>query len=204
VLRNLESGLQIPSLTKTYARGLHGPELSLAYNCVLLALYLGLSVTTMPASQGTANAQAQTWHEAERKEQQAPCPMDTTLDNSTFDEFNVDVAQQADTLADVSPFEVNSQLGSSNHTPANITNVITPSPNLTETSRLPTSTDKLACPRCRKRFSTSTNRNRHVQRDCPLLVTAGFRCGNAGCGRISKREDNRNRHERELCRFRHR
>jgi hypothetical protein len=204
VLRNLESGLQIPSLTKTYARGLHGPELSLAYNCVLLALYLGLSVTTMPASQGNANAQAQTWREAERKEQQAPYPMDTTLDNSTFDEFNADVAQQADTPADVSPFEVNSQLGSSNLTSTNITNATTTSPNPTGTSRLSTSTDKLACPRCQKRFSTRTNRNRHVLRDCPMLVTAGFRCRNAGCGRISKREDNRNRHERELCRLRHR
>lgn len=187
MLRNPESGLQIP---KTYAGGLQGPELSLAYNCVLIALYLGLSVTTMPASQGTVNTQAQTWREAERK------------DNSTFDEFNVDVAQQADTLADVSPFEVNSQLGSSNHTPTNITNVTTPSLNPMETSRLPTSTDKLTCPRCRKRFSTPTNCNRHVLRDCPLLVTAGFRCRSAGCGRISKREDNRNRHEREICRFR--
>jgi hypothetical protein len=176
----------------------------LACNCVLLALYLGLSVTTMPASQGNANAQAQTWRKAERKEQQAPCPMDTTLDNSTFDGFNADGAQQADTPADVSPFEENSQLGSSNLTPTNITNATTPSPNPTETSRLPTSTDKLACPRCQKRFSTRTNRNRHVLRDCPMLGMTGFRCRNAGCGRISKREDNRNRHERELCRLRHR
>jgi hypothetical protein len=197
VLRSFVNALQIPSLITAHTRNLEGYEFSLARNCVLFAIYLGLSATTVPGKQETGDGQAQTHYETQFEEHRFAFPADRALDNS-----NTENTQHAYPQAEISSSESNSPFGS-NPTPQNIATVPTPSPSLAETPGRSSASDGLGCLRCQRPFSTRTNLNRHVLTHCPmLLATAGFPCRNLGCGKISKREDNRNRHEKIHCRFR--
>jgi len=61
--------------------------------------------------------------------------------------------------------------------------------------------DRKQCPHCKKRFATSSNRNKHVDGHCPL-ASQKLPCRNIGCKRMLKGNWYRQTHERERCPFR--
>jgi len=61
--------------------------------------------------------------------------------------------------------------------------------------------DPKQCPHCRKRFTTNSNRKKHVDDHCSL-ASQKLPCRNIGCQSMLKGEWYRKTHERDKCPFR--